>query len=377
MPVDRSQPNANGGKPRDDLTGRRFGDLTVMSFSYMGGVGRRRCAWWDCSCSCGAPVTTTLPWIRQRVNSARPVSCGHEEWLWPGCTIDSRMKAYLAGLIDSEGTVGLLKTGRTKHSLGAFLVIGMTGDLPAELHRRVGLGVVNVRRPQCQRWRPTTIWSLNQGDIKKLLPAVMDYLVIKRVQAELVVEFLRSNSGPGKTYKRWNAGVLVENERTKDRLALLNSRGVLHKHDGRTPQHGDEAWPYFAGLVDGDGSFSLSQSSGGRKKPHYHMTLSVSMCHDGLLAVREMLGGVGKARLRGPRSVNKAPAWEWRIAGLQLLDILPKLTPHLILKQRQAALADEFFAAYGRHNFGAGHDAAEAIRLQMADLNARGVPTST
>lgn len=58
------------GKPPEDLTGRRFGLLTVLALDHREKSGRH--ALWLCRCDCGAPHTARGTHLR----SGRSASCG-------------------------------------------------------------------------------------------------------------------------------------------------------------------------------------------------------------------------------------------------------------------------------------------------------------
>ena len=57
------------GKPKDDLTGKKFGLLTVLSFSHM---DKHRHSVWNCKCECG----TEKKIVRNELISGDTKSCG-------------------------------------------------------------------------------------------------------------------------------------------------------------------------------------------------------------------------------------------------------------------------------------------------------------
>lgn len=54
---------------RKDLTGQRFGKLTIMSYSHTASDGR---AWWNCKCECGSTTVVSGKHLR----SSNTKSCG-------------------------------------------------------------------------------------------------------------------------------------------------------------------------------------------------------------------------------------------------------------------------------------------------------------
>lgn len=62
------------GRFAEDLTGQKFGELTVLSKGPTSSEGRAR---WNCICSCGKLYTTEGRWFRD----GRVKSCGHYKGL--------------------------------------------------------------------------------------------------------------------------------------------------------------------------------------------------------------------------------------------------------------------------------------------------------
>lgn len=141
-------------------------------------------------------------------------------------------KAYAAGVIDGEGTIGVWRERRAKNSSGyryrvAMEVSNTNEKLIDWLQQRFGgfKAIVNAEREGCKRlwkWRSTT--SVVLEIVKQLLP----YLVLKQEQAELVIEFCelqrKYDQRPG---KRQDGDALREYEALWERGKTLNRRGVL------------------------------------------------------------------------------------------------------------------------------------------------------
>lgn len=107
--------------------------------------------------------------------------------------------AYLAGLIDGEGCIGIAKCRKeptpnnpTPLHLCVSLSIGMTdGDLLESLAEETGLGFTRLCESTRPGWRPRTDWRLSSKACRQLLPALLPYLRLKKPQAKLVLRYLR------------------------------------------------------------------------------------------------------------------------------------------------------------------------------------------
>jgi hypothetical protein len=104
--------------------------------------------------------------------------------------------AYAAGIFDGEGCIHIApyrKRGRPYHRL---MVAVTNTDFPLLdwLHARWG---GHLGKPLLtNRHRPCKIWALSEGYAYPFLNAVYPYLIVKRRQAELALQFMNARS-PG------------------------------------------------------------------------------------------------------------------------------------------------------------------------------------
>lgn len=97
---------------------------------------------------------------------------------------------------------------------------------------------------------------------------------------------------------------------------------------------------YLAGIVDGEGSFSLRLQKSGAVTLILHIYNSDKPLFDWIL---ERFGGHlyeihRKARVEKPQW---QPVYDWNIGGQQARDLMERLLPYLIVKPAQARLAIE------------------------------------
>lgn len=143
-------------------------------------------------------------------------------------------KAYTAGIIDGEGclSITLHRTKRERQILHRISVNNTNKALIEWLVEKTKLGHlysysgVNGYYATGNR-KPPYVWTLCAGAVRELLPEIMPYLVLKRRQAELMLESLgmRNLKGRGK-------GRSLSEEENKRRneivveLHKLNHRGL-------------------------------------------------------------------------------------------------------------------------------------------------------
>ena len=92
-------------------------------------------------------------------------------------------RAYIAGLIDGEGTISVTYDGRNKNNLFVRVLITNTNEeLLKWLKERVG-GNYHIRnKPMKEGWKKFGQWQIAHTNAIKLLEQIRNYLVIKKDQ---------------------------------------------------------------------------------------------------------------------------------------------------------------------------------------------------
>jgi hypothetical protein len=107
---------------------------------------------------------------------------------------------YVAGLVDGEGTVTITQQTKYKKQTSQYrtwvYIVNTYKPLIELLKRDLG-GSTDVnydrKRITALRKKPLHRWRvMSHSDVKKILEMVLPYLVVKRRQAELVLQFVKS-----------------------------------------------------------------------------------------------------------------------------------------------------------------------------------------
>ena len=104
-------------------------------------------------------------------------------------------KAYIAGLVDGEGSIGLF-TCNTKGSSTPtyYLQISITNTNKEVLFwvaSKIKYGKVGVKPRNNKKWKIAYNWRVN-GVAGKFLEVIYPYLKIKRLQAEIGIEYTKT-----------------------------------------------------------------------------------------------------------------------------------------------------------------------------------------
>ena len=133
---------------------------------------------------------------------------------------------------------------------------------------------------------------------------------------------------------------------------------------------------YVAGIVDGDGSISLTRQY--KRVYSYRVAVQVSNTNEWLLQwLRLAFGGnVHSFQDKGYLRWKHKAIHQWIITATGALDFLKLVYPYLRLKKPQAEIAIKFLEMRGQQKRWLKPDErviAEAQRILMANLNKRGI----
>jgi hypothetical protein len=112
--------------------------------------------------------------------------------------------AWAAGFFDGEGSVGIyLYTGKNRHAFNLQMTAGQVDIRPLLLLREIFGGRIETQYAG-KAGRGRTLWRWSAGGreaIGEALRAMIPYLVVKREQAQVVLDYLDS-SGPPNSARR-------------------------------------------------------------------------------------------------------------------------------------------------------------------------------
>lgn len=138
--------------------------------------------------------------------------------------------AYLAGLIDGEGTVTIThhrQHGREKFQYKPFVYVTNT-DLPLIefLQKTFGGSITKNNKKKSPRHKPCHAWRVMSLDgIRIVLENTMPYLVIKKERALLLLRFISLRQGAqvkGGHYKSYG----IEEGIIHEKIKVMNQAGV-------------------------------------------------------------------------------------------------------------------------------------------------------
>lgn len=148
----------------------------------------------------------------------------------PGTRLHETERAYLAGIIDGEGSIMVIhhKACPPMHKWEFWvlrvLVVNTDRRLIDWLIARFG-GWCATARSKNPKWKDTYHWKLDSKRAHPVLAAAMPYLLLKRKQAELALEFIGTHKLVGRRGHSEETIALRRN--IAGAIRRLNARGKL------------------------------------------------------------------------------------------------------------------------------------------------------
>jgi hypothetical protein len=135
-------------------------------------------------------------------------------------------KGYIACAIDGEGSISITSSKNIRGMLGVsafpWVTIANTNMIfLTYISRITGIGIINPQPRQNPKHKLGFVWKPRKHEMQEFLETIQPYLIIKRDQCEIVLEFLR---------RKWS-WPLTDEDNTLRRVMLaemteLNKRGM-------------------------------------------------------------------------------------------------------------------------------------------------------
>lgn len=135
-------------------------------------------------------------------------------------TVEQR--AYLAGMIDADGHIGIYK--HDKHSSGSRVILTVSNTdtvLLDWIRDTTGIGTVTLQARGDERNKTTYYWNTSAAGATSVLEQTLPYMIVKRARAELAVEYQEGLKDPkNRASIEWREGYRTE-------MLKLNKRGPV------------------------------------------------------------------------------------------------------------------------------------------------------
>ena len=292
---------------------------------------------------------------------------------------------YLAGYIDSDGSIGIGQqpsAGRKAYRL-RLDVSSTNGDIIEWLTESYNGQITNGSNPLLT-CKPLKQWRLYDKNAYKLICDVRPYLLLKDRQADLAIGFYQDcikKKQKGKLRPKW---LIAREAAYHAQMHVLNARGKPNCSSvSPVPEQGDkrelnerEKLIYLAAVLDAEGSITIYHARQPSKN-YYAYLLQVQVGNTDFRLI-DWLKSVfnGNISLRAHDNENWKDIKMWNVWGPRAYRLLKRVRSFLIVKQKQADLAIEFYRKCVTNTGKRPQwrkDKAYEYYLQMKKLNKRGV----
>ena len=139
-------------------------------------------------------------------------------------TLTETTYAYLAGLIDGEGTISIYLNHRGYY-ITQTSITQVNEPLIRWLQETFGGNVHNVKNNNPNKHQERWKWQITSTLMREHLPRTLPYLRLKRRHAEIAIEFLSGRRRGGNPIT--DADLLTQEELYEE-IRILNRRGVQY-----------------------------------------------------------------------------------------------------------------------------------------------------
>lgn len=243
---------------------------------------------------------------------------------------------WIAGIIDAEGSIGLYYkkkkiNGYVVKSRSAKLTISTCDHIIIpEISRILNKKYFSEKR---NKNKMKYVISLTGNQVRCLLSSLVKFLYIKQPHALLCLKALYIKNSKNEFYTEAESNTW---ENYRKELKILNERGKNATIDDKKRLH-IFTWPWLAGLIDGDGSVTLSEF-GPRHKPTIKPIIKISLAH--LKTITYLCKKFNRTELKGGKTKgNRRLTKTIRFMSTDIYNLSPKIIPHLKLKKKLVELA--------------------------------------
>jgi hypothetical protein len=136
--------------------------------------------------------------------------------------LEEVVKAYIAGIVDGEGSVTLMKHHRNETPIPYVSVSNNSLELVKWLKQVAG-GIICTRKRKVLHHKTSYVWSVRQDRAIRFLDEIKQYLIIKKPQADLISKRYKSvTSRSGK----YTVEMLTKKYELVAQIRKLNQRSI-------------------------------------------------------------------------------------------------------------------------------------------------------
>lgn len=144
------------------------------------------------------------------------------------CVLTPESAAYIAGFVDGEGTITLVRSNRPRNTSGFqftpyFSIPNTNLDVLLSIRKELRNGRIELCDTGNVNYRMLYSLRFTPRQIRQILPHLLPYLRVKQRQCELVMEFLDTTNN--NTGVRHTPEFVAKCSKLEKSIRMLNPRG--------------------------------------------------------------------------------------------------------------------------------------------------------
>lgn len=120
-----------------------------------------------------------------------------------GAIVNLAKKAYIAGIMDGEGTVTLIRQHSNENYSPEVSVANTSIKLLQWLKSNVGGGTIVRKKMRSERHKQAYTWKLRDNKALQLLREINRYLILRKPHAELILKKYKKLTPRNGRYTPW------------------------------------------------------------------------------------------------------------------------------------------------------------------------------
>lgn len=265
------------------------------------------------------------------------------------------LMAYLAGAMDGDGSFSICKSMQGDRSPLYYPVIQLSNacEKIIDVLKETFGGRKHERQPYIAKdggsRRTNYHWMIQrQTSCLPMLEKIIPYLILKKERAEHLMKFILDNP-----FKRGSTRIdqktLENREASYLKMRGFNDERIITKnltrYHAKKDNDSEVFWSYMAGLMDTDGSFTISK----RKSPTHMVSplysVLIQLTSIDIKCINHILENFqgGKVRLRKGKNCKTGFCYRFVLTNTEnVARFCKKIMPFLVLKKRQAEIMINF-----------------------------------
>lgn len=303
----------------------------------------------------------------------------------PHLNVSDCAAAYVAGLVDAEGYVGIHKQWEDKKqrrlSFSEHVAISMTDKFTVNRLREMFGGSFRLHKSinypnGIQSHKPKYTWTVECKKAVSFIHLIMPYLQIKRENAKILLD-LRQSKIDEAQYPKHNNGciprkapehVIKYRQYLCDRVSYINNHGLDFPFDGADTNIfadlNDVKLAYIAGYIDGEGYVGITKRSFPRRRlqPYILYAGRVQITctnYPILLKLQNAFGGLLFKFVSKEDMLARKERFVWRVDLSHASSFLKKILLYLNIKRCEAECIIALERTKSRHRAAVSDDVAQ------------------